>query len=220
MKLHVLSSALMVLLFQGCAPAIYRITPSSSLNDHIFSSTKPSQKQNVQIVVHNPYQDGPIRPLNKDGSLIDERFQYEIEINTTLRQMVDSWASIKFQQNSDVSSSDIIGIQITHFSISEYCLDTESKQVMVGLAGGEVSYKLEANLAGLITIQKMDGTTYSKNVKVSSDAIYIFGVGTGTSTSHLYQGENSKEHKHAKNINDAMNKFVSILNSTVESNGY
>lgn len=206
-----ISSVLLI----GCAPVTRSITPSTNINDFALMSTRQISNKPVKFSLICSLSDS-IHPLNKDGNIINERFVYKIDIRGTISKMLNSWVEAKFASRSD-SAKDKILIQIDAFSISEYCMDSESMQIAVGLSGGEVTNKVEAKIAAHITIQSGDSVIVKKNITTSSEDSYIVSVGTASST-NINLTENSREYRHAKNINNLMNKFIMLANAAVDPN--
>lgn len=208
--------AVLVVTLAGCATTA--ATPTSTkMNDAIMMGIKTSSTGPVAFEYTSNVQDGQIQPSKKDSREIDKDLMvsYTHTENTTLSKMLNEYASMKFAKQ-DSASSTKLKITLKDFWIEQYSPDSTGSQVFAAMFGGEIKVIVAVNLDLSFEVTK-DGSTNTKNVRISTDSSKVVGIGTGTSSSNVYQGEQNIEYKNANAMNDANNKAIVMLNQFVES---
>jgi len=199
----------------GCVSSI---PLNSSLNDFVSMGTKVNSKADISFSYSSSVVDSVFKPYTKDKQAVNTSHPgFQMAPSATLKKMVTEYISNKFSKLSD-SSTTKLSVGVKDFWIEQYSTDSKGAQVMVALAGGETNLLCVAKVKVEVKMVK-DSQEIVKILSPSSEANFVYGVGTGTATSNVYQGQNSIENVHAKNINTLFNKVIMMMNSFLEENG-
>lgn len=199
----------------GCMPPVM-IPVSSNINDFVLMGTKLNSDINVSFSYSSEFLDGIIKPYTKDkADTVKGVVGYNHTVNSTFERMVKEYLGNKFM-NLNTDGSTTIKIHFQDFWIEQYSTTGAGMTTLAVLGGGEINYVLVAKTKSVVTVNH-NGKEISKILSASAESNYVQGIGTGTSTSNIYQGENSIEFKHGENINKCNNKMIMILNGFLES---
>jgi hypothetical protein len=119
-----------------------------------------------------------------------------------------------FQMNPDAKIR--IKVTLTDFWIEQYLTDSTGKAVKSASFGGEVNSVCLAKVKVLVTINR-SGVDYSEILVGSAEETHVSGFGTETQRSYRYKSKESVEHTHAKNINQANNEVLVLMNRYFEN---
>jgi len=199
----------------GCMAPV-SIPMSSNLNDFIAMSTKSNTDANVSFIYTSDIQDGIMKPYTQDKA---DTVKGHVGLNhtqsSTFERMAKEYLGNKFL-NMDSSGSTTIKLHLKDFWVEQYSTTSAGMQALAAFGGGEINYVLVARAKSVVTVNH-NGEENTKVLSASSENNYVQGIGTGTSTSNIYQGTNSIEFKHAENINKCNNKMLMAMNSFLES---
>ncbi|MFH1235805.1 MAG: hypothetical protein V1685_02600 [Parcubacteria group bacterium] len=202
------------LLLSACASSIPTTT---KMSDAIMMGIKTSPAKAVGYEYKSNIQDGVIKPCNKDTRDVQGSHPgYMHTESTTLDKMIRDYMSMKFSSMDSVSDPKI-KVTLKDFWLEQYSTDSKGRQWLVALGGGELNIMVVANLDLVYEISK-GGASVTKAVRVSGDSAHAAGIGTGTSTSNIYRGNQSIEFRVADAMNAANNKAIAMLNQFIESN--
>jgi hypothetical protein len=205
MKYLLFTLTLTIILMYGCASPISLM---SSISDNVTMGIKTNSTDIISFEFSSKVIDGEIKPWEKDKSKQWASSTYSMAPSATLKRMVTEYISNKFV-NVTLDGVTKIKIEFVDFWIEQY---TEGDEVMVGLFGGELNYIVVAKTKILLTIIK-NGIETTKMFTGSSEDTYVAGVGTHTKTSNVYQGQNSIQNTHSRNINNSYNKVLIMINA-------
>jgi len=195
----------------GC---VSTIPVTSNLNDFVMMSIKTNGSTSVVYDFSSKITDGVIKPYKKDKEAEISGSGYNISEVAALRRMVNEYLGSKFPSvSSDAAIK--ISVSLDDFWIEQYSSDSGGNQAVVAMFGGEINYIVVAKLKVVVTINK-NGNTTTKVITASSEDTYVQGVGTGTATSNYARGKDSLENTHVRNINNANNKVIMLLNSYLD----
>lgn len=212
-------------LLSGCVSLSLPLT--SNINDLVLMGVKTNNKETLTFEYTSKVQDGIIKPYSKDKEkLWSDHPGFNHTESGTLKKMTTEFLASKFPGIIETNSYTeqvlkklpSLKISLEEFYIEQYCADSNGKQVMVALFGGETNIILVAKIKVFVSITRGD-KEISKLITATSEERYVAGVGTGTSTSNIYRGSESIENTHAKNIGNANNKILMLLNNYLEENG-
>lgn len=207
--------AVAVAMITGCTSSI---PLTSSLNDFVSMGTKANSQQDISFTYSSQIADGIFYPYDKEKQkVVSGHPGYQMTPSSTLERMVREYMGNKFTKLTEGSPT-TLSLNFKDFWIEQYSTDNTGKQVLVAFAGGEINMLCIAKVKAELKLIK-DGQEQLKVLSATSDANYVQGVGTGTSTSNIYRGQESIEYVHAKNINTAFNKLVMMINAYLEENG-
>lgn len=210
-------SALVVVvaLLSACATSTIPIT--TRMSDTIMMGIKPSQTNVVAYEFHSGIQDGIIKPCKKDTREVQTSHPgFMHSESASLKKMLSDYATMKFSA-TDAGADTKIKVTLEDFWLEQYSPDSGASQFMAVMGGGEINVFVAANLDLSFEVTKA-GSSTTKKVHISTDNTHVHGIGTGTSTSNIYRGEQSFEYKVAETINAANNKAIVILNQFLELN--
>ena len=190
---------------------------TSNINDFVMMGIKINTNEKVNFTYSSKVQDGNVKAYTKDKVEEVSGPGFNLSESSTLKKMLSEYMNNKFP-NLNSEGSTKINISLEDFYIEQYTEESTGKQVVTALFGGETNYILVAKVKVLLTINR-NGQEYSKIITGTSEDKYVKGVGTGTSTSNVYRGNESLENVHAKNINNANNKVLMLLNAYFQEIG-
>lgn len=214
---HVFTLAAVILfplLSWNCASTI---SLTSNINDFVMMGIKTNTNAKVDFQYSSKVQDGEVKPYTKDKQEQVSGTSYNLDEPSSFKNMISEYMSDKFP-NINPNGSTKINVTLEDFYIEQYSEESTGKKVLTALFGGENNYILVAEVKVLVTVNH-NGQESSKIITGISEDRYIQGVGTGTSTSNVYRGNNSIENVHASNINKANNKVLMLLNSYFQELG-
>ena len=197
----------------GCASTL---PMTANVNDYVMMGTDTNTLQTVAFEYESKISDGMIKPCEKDRG--PEQGSQPGFIHTeskTLERMLHEFMANKFLKMSPDAETRI-KVTLTDFWIEQYTTDSTGKAVMAAFFGGEVNSVCVAKVKVLVNVNR-NGVDYSKVLVGSSEETHVAGYGTGTKTSYMYKGKDSIEHVHAKNINNANNKILMLMNRYFEN---
>lgn len=203
----------LALLLSACASSIPTTT---KMSDAIMMGIKTSTTKAISYEYQSNIHDGVIKPCNKGTRDVQGSHPGYIHTeSSTFDKMVRDYISMKFPNVGSVSDPKI-KVTLKDFWLEQYSTDSTGKQWLVALGGGELNVMVVANLDLVYEISK-NGIPVTKNIRVSGDNVHVAGVGTGTSTSNIYRGNQSIEFRVAEAMNAANNKAIAMLNHFIES---
>lgn len=214
MKISILlfTTGVSFLLLSGCAS---NLPMTSSLNDFVMMGTKVNTTENVSFYYESNISDGQIKPFNKDRvKEASGHPGFNHTESATLNRMLNEFMGNKFT-NLSPNGSTKIKVTLKDFWVEQYSTDSGGKQTLTVLFGGETNIMCVAKVKILVSVNR-NGNVSTKVITGSSEDSYVSGVGTGTSTSNIYRGKDSIEHTHARNINNANNKVLMLLNAYLD----
>jgi hypothetical protein len=189
---------------------------TSNVNDYVMLGTDTNTLQSVAYEYESKVSDGIIKPCGKDKGPAQKGQPGFIHAeSTTLKRMLNEYMSNKFIKMAPDANTRI-KVTLTDFYIEQYTTDSTGKAVMAAFFGGEVNSVCVAKVKVLVNVNR-NGVDYSKVLVGSGEETHVAGYGTGTKTSYLYKGKDSIEHVHAKNINNANNKILMLMNRYFEN---
>jgi len=199
----------------GCATTS-NLPMTANINDYVTLGTDTNILQTVAFEYESKISDGIIKPCEKDrGPEQSSHPGYRHTESTTLERMLNEYMSHKFfQMNPDAKIR--IKVTLTDFWIEQYLTDNTGKVVKSASSGGEVSGVCLAKVKVLVTINR-SGVDYSEILVGSADETHVSGFGTEAQRSYRYKGKESVEHTHAKNINQANNEVLVLMNRYFEN---
>ena len=193
---------------------------SAQISDHVLIGIKNSQTKPISFEYASLIQDGIIHPCEKDSRIpLKGHPGYSHNESQILGQMLGNYISMKFT-NIAPTSETIIKATLKDFWIEQFSYDSSGKQAVAALIGGETNIILVSNLQVEFEIFKQGQKLASKNIKFSADKSYVSGIGTRTSTSRIYKGQDSIDFRLAEAINSANNMVLVNLNQFLESNQF
>ena len=200
----------LVAFFLGCATTS-NLPMTANIDDYVMLGTDTNILQKVAFEYESKIADGVIKPCEKDkGPEQSSHPGYFHKESTTLERMLNEYMSHKFfHMNPDAKIR--IKVTLTDFWIEQYLTDTTGKVVESASSGGDVTSVCSAKVKVLVTINR-SGVDYSKILVGSAEETYVSGFGTEAQKSYRYKGQESVEHTHAKNINQANNKVLALMN--------
>ena len=218
MRRHVISIALtvgLVAFFFGCATTS-DLPMKADIDDYVKLGTDTNVLQKVAFEYESKISDGIIKPCEKDkGPEQESHPGYFHTENTTLERMLNEYMRHKFfHMNPDAKTR--IKVTLTDFWIEQYLTDSTGKVVESATLGDDVTSVCSAKVKVLVTINR-EGVDYSKMLVGSAEDTYVAGFGTEAQKSYRYKGKESVEHTHAKNINQANNKVLTLMNRYFEN---
>lgn len=190
---------------------------TSNINDFVMMGIKTNTNEKVDFTYSSKVQDGKVHAYTKDKAEEVSGSGYNLSESSSLKSMLNEYMSNKFT-NLGPGDSTKINVSLEDFYIEQYTEESTGAQVVTALFGGETNYTLVAKVKVLLTINR-NGKEFSKIITGTSEDKYVQGIGTGTSTSNLYRGNDSLENIHAKNINKANNKVLMLLNAYFQELG-
>ena len=195
---------------------------STSLNDFtmmgINSSEKPVAFQVLNEINNQPGTEvGVLKPYDKGKEkLLTSMPGYKLVPQNIFNTMFKEFMSNKYTNINSTNPKQKIDIILKDFWIEYFTEQSSGSQVAVALIGGEVNYtiKIKANI-----VVKVDenGKNFQKNIISSAEDIFVYGVGTGTSSSNIYKGANSAEAIVGKVTNDVFNKVIMLSNKFLDN---
>lgn len=193
----------------GCA-APKAVPIKSNLNDFVANGMRTNSKDTICYTFDTPVKDTVYVPFGKDKSENDlNKTGYVIHQKSSFQNMAKSFVESKFS-NLSATSNNKVSIQLSDFYLELYSTSGKGAIATAALIGGEISYVYACYVKTKVTITK-DGQEQSKIIIASSEQPFVQGIGTGTATSNIYQGENAPEFKLAKAIDDANNKAMMFI---------
>lgn len=201
--------------FMGCAVNPPIVPVKSSLNDFVANSTRVNAKDTIGYRLTSKVRDTVVVPYGKNKSAnITNGRGYSIPESSSFAAMSKSFLESRFSA-IDSASRIKIDVSLEDFYCEMSTTKTAAQLTAVAFAGGEIPYLLSAFLKCRVTITR-DGQAQSKIISTSSEEHFIQGIGTGTNTSSLHQGEGGAEYRLAKAIDDANNKAFVFINKYLE----
>ena len=199
----------------GCATTS-NLPMEASIDDYVMLGTDTNILQKVAFEYESKIADGMIKPCEKDrGPEQGGHPGYFHTESTTLERMLNDYMSRKFFHiNPDAKIR--IKVTLTDFWIEQYLADTTGKVVESASSGVDVTSVCSAKVKVLVTINR-SGVDYSKILVGSAEETYVSGFGTEAQRSYRYKGKEPVEHTHAKNINQANNKVLVLMNRYFEN---
>ena len=218
MRRHVRSIALalgLVAFLLGCATTS-DLPMKADIDDYVMLGTDTNVLQKVAFEYESKISDGIIKPCEKDkGPEQESHPGYFHTENTTLEQMLNEYMRHKFfHMNPDAKIR--IKVTLTDFWIEHYLTDSTGKVVESTASGGDLTNVCLAKVKVLVTINR-EGVDYSKMLVGSAEDTYVSGFGTEAQKSYRYKDKESVEHTHARNINKANNKVLTLMNLYFEN---
>lgn len=208
----------MSILVVGCA-APTPVAIKSSLNDFVANGVRTNSKDTIEYSFSSDLKDTVYMPYGKDktksqdnfaGNIIPERSSFE--------KMSKNYFEVKFS-NIQSPSPKKIAIKLDDFYFEQFNTNTGGQVAAAALVGGELTNVIRVYLKSKVTITN-DSATNSKVISSSAEENYIVGIGTGTSTSNIYKGENGPDFKLAKAVDDANNKAIMFIGKYLEEQGF
>jgi len=207
--------ALITLLISSCST---NLPMTSSLNDFVMMGTKMNSTDEVSFQYESNIADGLIKPFTRDKEKeATGHAGFNHTQSSTLGRMINEYMGNKFS-NISPSGATIVRATLKDFWIEQYSTDSGASQALAAFAGGEINMITVAKVKVLISVTK-NGEELTKIISITSEDTFVSGIGTGTSTSNTYRGQNSIQHTHATNINKANNKVIMLMNSYFEEIG-
>ena len=205
----------LVAFFFGCATTS-DLPMTADIDDYVILGTDTNVLQKVDFEYESKISDGIIKPCEKDrGPEQGKHPGYFHTESTTLERMLNEYMRHKFfHMNPDAKIR--IKVTLTDFWIEQYLTDSSGKVVESATLGDEVTSVCSAKVKVLVIINRK-GVDYSKTLVGSADDTYVSSFGTEAQKSYRYKGKESVEHTHAKNINQANNKVLVLMNRYFEN---
>lgn len=208
----------MVVLVIGCA-APTPVAIKSSLNDYVANGVRTNSKDTIEYTFSSDLKDTTYMPYGKDktpsqdhyaGNIIPERSSFE--------KMSKNYIEAKFS-HIQAPSTKKIEIKLDDFYFEQFNTNTGGQVAAAALVGGELTNVIRVYLKAKVTVTN-DSATNSKVITSSAEENYIVGIGTGTSTSNIYKGENGPDFKLAKSVDEANNKAIMFIGKFLEEQGF
>ena len=205
----------LVAFFIGCATTS-DLPMKADIDDYVLLGTDTNVLQKVAFEYESKISDGIIKPCEKDkGPEQGSHPGYLHTESTTLERMLNEYRTHKFfQMNPDAEIR--IRVTLTDFWIEQYLTDSAGNVVKSASSGDEVTSVCSAKVKVLVTINRK-GVDYSKILVGSAEETHVSGFGKEAQKSYRYKGQESVEHAHAKNINQANNKVLVLMNRYFEN---
>lgn len=211
----ILMQVVLVVFACGC---VSTLPLKSSISENAMIEIKTNSSEAIRFQYSSNISDGIIKPYTKDKEKeVSGHIGFNHSENSTLEKMLNEFMSSKFAQLADDGKIEI-KIALVDFWIEQYSIDSNGKKVLVALVGGETNIMCAAK-AKIHVTTNLNGELQEKDISATSEEAYVAGVGTGTSTSNIYRGKDSLENTHARNIDNANNKILIILNRYLEEIG-
>ena len=175
----------------GCSVAL---PMTSTVNDFVLLGIKANNEQRVDFRYSSEVTDGKIHPFTHTQA-------------TTFEVMIHEYMQNKFVHLTPDAET-VIEITLAGFVIRAEAIDSVGKQVVSGLFGAKSNYKLTAKVeVHLSVIREEDGVTKTL-------------TGTAESTLTAKSDDNTAfALAHGRNVNNANNKILMLLNAYFEELG-
>jgi hypothetical protein len=203
-------------LFWGCATTI---PTTSNINDFVMMGIKTNNNEKVDFKYSSKVVDGKINAYTKDEAEVVGGSGYEHSEASSMRKMISEYMGNKFP-NLIANGSTKISISFEDFHIEQYSEESTGKAIATALLGGKSDLILVAKVKVIVVVNK-NGQETTKVITGSSEDRY-----TSVSTSALsyggsrtYDKNDSVEGVHGKNINNANNKILMLLNAYFQELG-
>ncbi len=194
---------LLLILSTGCASTIS--TPAT-LSDAVYYTSEPVAKT-VNFTYSTAAPDESIKPVgyNKKGERASGGgLKIDVRHNDALERMYWEYLSSTFNgPGSDVQ----VELRLMEVELRADAQDGAGKTFLVAMAGGELSSIMSARQRAKMTVRS-GGKTYEKLLVGTASTQDVDGIGTGTSSSHIYKGANSDEMIYGRLLNDSSNKLI------------
>ena len=188
----------------SCASSI---PVTSNINDFVMLGVKTNANEKVDFNYTSKVQDGKIKAYTKDMQEEVSGPGYEHTEASSMEKMVSEFMNNKFP-NITQDGSTKIQITFEDFHIEQYTEESTSKQVVTALFGGKSDMILVAKVKVKIFVTR-NGKEEAKVITGSSEDRYT----SVTTSNGTYDKNDSIEIVHAKNINNANNKVLMLLNA-------
>lgn len=200
-------------LLSACATTI---PTSSRMSDTMMMGIKQGPVKAIAFEYNSAIQDGEIQPVGKNSREVPSMSPIYVHTeNSTLDKMLKDYMSMKFSV-VNAAAPIRVKVMLKDFWIEQYNTESTGKQIMVGLAGGEMNIAIIAHLTLAFEFSN-GGEPVTKNVLVESDSTHVQGIGTYTNTSLYHRGRESIEFRVAEAMNGANNKAIALLNQFLDS---
>jgi len=197
------------------------IPTSRSMNDFVMMSLKVNNQKSVNYNFISNYVDGQIEVSPEENISGYSKILFSHTIPSTSKGMIQQFLDYRFiPSTTNTDSTNIVGldIELRELNITYKPLNSTGDVVLVAFIGGELSYLYKTVLSYNVKL-RVGEQTYERNFSVNSEQNFISGVGTGTSTSNVYRGEQSQNQLIGKSVDECNNKFLMLLNKYLEENG-
>ena len=188
----------------SCAASI---PVTSNINDFVMLGVKTNTNEKVDFTYTSKVQNGKIKAYTKDMAEEVSGPGYEHTEASSMEKMVSEFMNNKFP---NITENGTIKIQITFedFHIEQFTEESTGKQVVTALFGGKSDMILVAKVKVKVFITR-NGKEEAKIITGSSEDRYT----SVTTRDGTYDKNDSIEIVHAKNINNANNKVLMLLNA-------
>lgn len=202
-------------LFTGCATSLPMTT---SMDNSVVSEVSINSRDTVTYSYLSDVEDGEIQPYTAGKTNeVSGHPGYIHTQSSTLDRMMKAYVSTKFTDVTENSDTQI-SVTLQDFWLEQYSTDSAGAQALAAFAGGETNTNVNANIHAVLTV-RYNGEEVVRPLRIQTEDTYVAGYSTGTETSSLYRGQNSLEHTHARNINQANNRLLLLVNSYLEDLG-
>lgn len=210
MKLKKVLLLFISLIFWNCATTV---PISTSLNDFAMMGINSSEipvsyqlKNELKNQINT--QAGILKPYKKDkGGMISSMPGYKMVPENIFSSMFKEFLSNKYTNISETNADNKIEIILKDFWIEYYTEQGGGTQFAIAMVGGEMNYTIKARVKILVK-QTANGKENFKNISSSAEELFVYGIGTGTSSSNIYKGANSAEATVGKVTNSVFNKAI------------
>ena len=198
----------------GCAPNL-TLPTSSSLNDFLTMSIKTNSDDTIEFTYTSDLPDGLLSLYQGEKEKVIEAVKYNHTQSSTFKRMVQEYLENKFL-NINSAGETKIKLHFKDMWCEQHMISSGGQATMAAMFGGEIKTKYVIKSKAVLTVIH-NGETKTKVLSTTVDDMVVSGFSTGTSTSNIYQGENSTEFKIAKLVDKSNNKIIMGMNSFLES---
>ena len=168
---------------------------------------KTNTNEKVNFTYTSKVQNGKIKAYTKDMAEEVGGPGYEHTEASSMEKMVSEFMSNKFPNITDDGTTKI-QITFEDFHIEQFTEESTGKQVVTALFGGKSDMILVAKVKVKVFVTR-NGKEEAKVITGSSEDRYT----SVTTSNGTYDKNDSIEIVHAKNINNANNKVLMLLNA-------
>lgn len=162
-------------------------------------------------------QPGVIKPYKKDKiAIIASHLGYKFAPENIFNSMFKEFMTNKYTSINQANPNQKIEVTLKDFWIEYFTDQSGGSQFAVAMIGGEINYTIKAKANVLVKVVK-NGEEFSKNIISSAEDLFVTGVGTGTSSSNIYKGNNSAQAKVGYVTNSVFNKVIMMTNKFLDN---
>ena len=198
------------ILLYGCATSI---PLTSNINDFVMMGIKTNNNEKVDFTYSSKVVDGTIKAYEKDMTEEASGAGYEHSEASSLKKMLSEFMSNKYP-NISKDGTTKIKISFEDFHIEQYSEEGTGKKILTALVGGKSDLILVAKVKVLVIVNR-NGQETTKIITGTSEERYT----SVTTSQGTYDKNDSIQGVHGKNINNANNKVLMMLNAYFQELG-